>query len=62
MRRIGLTLALASALFAAAPATAADKLRIGYLPVTGHAKLFVATEQGPLWQAGLVADIAAFVT
>jgi len=61
MRRIGLTLALGSALFAAAPATAADKLRIGYLPVTGHAKFFVAKEQGLFAQEGLDVELVEFV-
>jgi NitT/TauT family transport system substrate-binding protein len=60
--RKGLTLALASlALLAATPARSAEKLRIGYLPVTGHAKFFVAKEQGFFTREGLEVELVEFV-
>lgn len=46
---------------AAAPALGADKLRIGYLPVTGHAKFFVAQEQGFFASEGLEVELVQFV-
>lgn len=61
MTRICLTLAVASALTAALPARAAEKLRIGYLPVTGHAKFFVAKEQGFFAKEGLDVELVEFV-
>jgi NitT/TauT family transport system substrate-binding protein len=57
----GLTLALAGLLLVAGPAHAAEKLRIGYLPVTGHAKFFVAKEQGFFAQEGLEVELVEFV-
>ncbi len=60
--RKGFTLALVSlSLLAATPARAAEKLRIGYLPVTGHAKFFVAKEQGFFTREGLDVELVEFV-
>ena len=61
MRRRGLRLVFAGLLLAAGPAFAAEKLRIGYLPVTGHAKFFVAKEQGLFAQEGLDVELVEFV-
>jgi NitT/TauT family transport system substrate-binding protein len=52
--------ALTTAALGAAPARAADKVRIGYLPVTGHAKFFVAKEQGIFEQEGLDVELVEF--
>jgi NitT/TauT family transport system substrate-binding protein len=41
-------------------ASAADKVRIGYLPVTGHAKFFVAKEQGFFEKEGLEVELLEF--
>lgn len=46
---------------AATPALGADKVRIGYLPVTGHAKFFVAQEQGYFAAEGLEVELVQFV-
>lgn len=56
-----LTLALTTMLLATRPALAVEKLRIGYLPVTGHAKFFVAKEQGFFAQEGLDVELVEFV-
>lgn len=36
-------------------------LKVGYLPVTGHAKFFVAKEQGLFAQEGLDVELIEFV-
>jgi NitT/TauT family transport system substrate-binding protein len=41
-------------------ADAAEKLRIGYLPVTGHAKFFVAQEQSFFAKEGLEVELLEF--
>ena len=46
---------------AATPALGGEKLRIGYLPVTGHAKFFVAQEQGFFAAEGLDVELVQFV-
>jgi NitT/TauT family transport system substrate-binding protein len=56
-----LGLALALAAIGAAPASAAEKLKVGYLPVTGHAKFFVAKEQGFFEKEGLAVELVEFV-
>ena len=38
----------------------AIKLRVGYLPVTGHAKFFIAKEEGFFQQEGLDVDLIEF--
>src|SRR6266540_591311 len=53
--------ALAFAALAAGPAAAAETLKIGYLPVTGHAKFFVAKEQGFFAKEGLDVELVEFV-
>lgn len=53
-------MALAVGALGATPAGAAEKLRIGYLPVTGHAKLFVAQEQGFFAKEGLDVELLEF--
>jgi len=42
-------------------ARAATPLKVGYLPVTGHAKFFVAKEQGFFAQEGLDVELVEFV-
>jgi NitT/TauT family transport system substrate-binding protein len=39
---------------------AAVKLRVGYLPVTGHAKFFIAKEEGFFQQEGLDVELVEF--
>jgi NitT/TauT family transport system substrate-binding protein len=39
----------------------AEKLAVGYLPVTGHAKFFVAQERGFFKQEGLEVELVEFV-
>lgn len=39
---------------------AAESLKVGYLPVTGHAKFFVAKEQGLFAQEGLDVELVEF--
>jgi len=39
----------------------AESLKVGYLPVTGHAKFFVAKEEGLFKQEGLDVDLIEFV-
>lgn len=58
-RFLGLVAALAA--ITATPAAGAEKIRIGYLPVTGHAKLFVAKEQGLFEREGLDVELVEFV-
>jgi NitT/TauT family transport system substrate-binding protein len=52
---VALTLALGAGI------AHAEKLTVGYLPVTGHAKFFVAQEQGFFKQEGLEVDLVEFV-
>jgi NitT/TauT family transport system substrate-binding protein len=59
VRRI-VAVALAVGALAGAPAAAAEKVRIGYLPVTGHAKFFVAKEQGFFEEEGLDVELLEF--
>ncbi|MDD5169384.1 MAG: ABC transporter substrate-binding protein, partial [Syntrophales bacterium] len=40
---------------------AKDRLRVGYLPVTGHAKFFVAKEQGLFTKEGLDVELIEFI-
>src|SRR5512138_1917979 len=54
-------LAAALAGTVAGPASGAEKIRIGYLPVTGHAKFFVAQEQGFFAKEGLEVQLVEFV-
>lgn len=42
-------------------AQAADSLRLGYLPSTGHAKFFIAKEQNFFAQEGLEVQMLEFV-
>lgn len=48
------------ALIGAVGQAAADTLKVGYLPVTGHAKFFVAKEQGLFAQEGLDVELVEF--
>jgi NitT/TauT family transport system substrate-binding protein len=41
--------------------TAKDRVRVGYLPVTGHAKFFVAKEQGLFEKEGLDVELVEFI-
>jgi NitT/TauT family transport system substrate-binding protein len=58
-RFLGLVAALAA--LTAVPAAGAEKIKIGYLPVTGHAKFFVAKEQGFFEREGLDVELIEFV-
>lgn len=49
------------ALTLAAGAACAESLKVGYLPVTGHAKFFVAKEQGFFKEEGLDVELIEFV-
>lgn len=60
IRWIAALLALASG-GAPAAARAAQAIKVGYLPVTGHAKFFVAKERGFFAQEGLDAELVEFV-
>ena len=63
-RRSIVPLVLAVVLVAGFSASAqADqkKLRIGYLPVTGHAKIFLAKEQGFFAKEGIDAELVEFI-
>ncbi|THF65308.1 ABC transporter substrate-binding protein [Pseudothauera rhizosphaerae] len=51
----------ALSLAAAAGLAQAEQLKVGYLPVTGHAKFFVAQEQGFFKQEGLEVELVEFV-
>ncbi|ANQ85565.1 ABC transporter substrate-binding protein [Azoarcus olearius] len=51
----------ALALAFASGAALAESLKVGYLPVTGHAKFFVAKEQGFFKQEGLDVELVEFV-
>lgn len=46
---------------AAAAQPAQHRLRVGYLPVTGHAKFFVAKEQGLFAKEGLDVELVEFI-
>ncbi len=61
MRSRFLWLAAALAATTATPAAGDEKIRIGYLPVTGHAKFFVAKEQGFFAREGLDVELVEFV-
>jgi NitT/TauT family transport system substrate-binding protein len=61
MRSKVLGIALAVAALGAGRAGAAEKLKIGYLPVTGHAKFFVAKEEGFFAREGLDVELVEFV-
>ncbi|HSN14370.1 MAG TPA: ABC transporter substrate-binding protein [Anaeromyxobacteraceae bacterium] len=63
MRALGITgLALATAAaLAGGTASGTEKLKVGYLPVTGHAKFFVAADQGFFAQEGLDVELVEFV-
>lgn len=52
--------AVALSLVAAAGTAQAEALKVGYLPVTGHAKFFVAKEQGLFKQEGLDVELVEF--
>ena len=55
-------IALAGIAVACAATTAfAETLKVGYLPVTGHAKFFVAQEQGFFKQEGLDVELVEFI-
>ncbi|AYH42923.1 ABC transporter substrate-binding protein [Azoarcus sp. DN11] len=51
---------LALSLFAATGLAQAESLKVGYLPVTGHAKFFVAKEYGLFKQEGLDVELVEF--
>jgi NitT/TauT family transport system substrate-binding protein len=55
--RVGLA---GAALLMAANAVWAESLKVGYLPVTGHAKFFVAQEQGLFKEEGLDVQLVEF--
>lgn len=50
----------AAALALAAVVASADTLKVGYLPVTGHGKFFVAKEQGFFAKEGLDVELIEF--
>ena len=52
-----------AAFLAAVPAAAAeaDRLEVGYLPATGHGKLFVAQERGFFQEEGLQVNLVEFI-
>ena len=52
---------LAAICASSATTWAADALKVGYLPVTGHAKFFVAKEQGFFEKEGLNVELIEFV-
>ncbi|MBK1679019.1 ABC transporter substrate-binding protein [Rhodocyclus tenuis] len=60
-RSNSLKLALGAVLFAVGLGQAlAETIKVGYLPVTGHAKFFVAKERGFFAQQGLDVDLIEF--
>jgi len=64
LRRIGWLIAIFTVswgVFNVSQAEALDHLRVGYLPVTGHAKMFVAKEQGFFAKEGIDADLIEFI-
>lgn len=54
------TLLVSIALCGAVGQAAAETLKVGYLPVTGHAKFFVAKEQGIFAKEGLDVELIEF--
>jgi len=56
IRSIAITLMAAAGIGSAS----ADPLKVGYLPVTGHAKFFVAKEQGLFAKEGLDVELIEF--
>ena len=48
-------------ILAGAAAFAGEPLKVGYLPVTGHAKFFIAKEQGLFAQEGLDVELIEFI-
>jgi len=58
---LGRFLIASAALLALSAQASAESLRVGYLPVTGHAKFFVAQEQGFFKQEGLDVELVQFV-
>ena len=50
----------AALLLSIAPFLSAENLKVGYLPVTGHAKFFVAKEYGLFAQEGLNVELIEF--
>jgi NitT/TauT family transport system substrate-binding protein len=60
MSRLFRSLATAVALAVACGHAAAETLKVGYLPVTGHAKFFVAKEQGYFAKEGLDVELIEF--
>ena len=60
--RVGMIAGVLAAICASSATTwAADALKVGYLPVTGHAKFFVAKEQGFFEKEGLNVELIEFV-
>lgn len=58
---LGLALTVAVALtLTALPALAATPLKVGYLPVTGHAKFFIAQEKGFFQEEGIKVELFEF--
>ncbi len=54
-------IARAMLILAGVTAVAGEPLKVGYLPVTGHAKFFVAKEQGFFAQEGLDVELIEFI-
>jgi len=48
-------------LFCISSVYAAEHVKVGYLPVTGHAKFFIAKEQGFFAKEGLDAELVEFI-
>ena len=48
-------------ILAGVTAVAGEPLKVGYLPVTGHAKFFIAKEQGLFAQEGLDVELIEFI-
>jgi len=47
--------------FSSTPSSAQDHIRIGHLPVTGHAKIFVAKEKGFFLEEKIDAELIEFI-
>ena len=62
MKRLLSSLLLSFVVAAPLSLTAQEKttLRVGYLPVTGHAKFFIAQEEGFFAQEGLAIELVEF--
>lgn len=54
-------LAAAAALLVGVTATAADQVKIGHLPVTGHGKFFIAKDTGIFEKNGLDVELIEFI-